>query len=75
MAGSAALPVERSYLLRAWLAVVAIVVISAAVVALALATGAAPAGGTDPVNLSTVSGVQDPQEPILVNGAVCRQCR
>ena len=71
---SAALPVERSYLLKAWLVVVAIVVVAATSIALGLSTvGAEPAGGTDPSPAGGSTSVA--RGPIWVNGAVCGQCR
>ena len=73
---SAALPVERSYLVKAWFAVAAIVVVAATVIALAL-TSSGSGSTTTPRNGPAVSdiGVQDPDGPIVVNGSVCRQCR
>jgi len=73
----ATLPIERSYLLRAWLVVAAIVVIAAATIALALPSVSEPPGGTtpgeDPAAVSQVG--RGPHEPIVVNGNVCGQCR
>ncbi len=71
----ASLPIERSYLIRAWLAVAAIVIVSITIVAIALAVSrGTPAGGTDP---TPVGGgpAQTRHEPIVVNGNVCGQCR
>ena len=73
---SAALPIERNYLRKAWFAVAAIVLVGVAVVTLALATtGSAPAGGTDPPPVKDFGPVQVQHEPIVVNGTVCVQCR
>jgi len=76
---SATLPVERSYLLKAWFAVATIVLIAAAVIALALSsTGSAPAGGTSPKDVPAVADfgpTKGTHEPIVVNGNVCGQCR
>lgn len=73
---SATLPVEQSYLVKAWLVVAAIVVIATTVIALALATSALEPTRA-PRNVPAVSdvGSVDPNEPIVVNGSVCRQCR
>ncbi len=73
---SAALPVERSYLVKAWFAVAAIVVIAATVITLAFATSGS-GSTTSPRNGPAVTdvGVQDPNRPIVVNGSVCQQCR
>jgi hypothetical protein len=72
----AALPIERSYLLKAWLAVAAVVIVAAAVVTLSLAaTRSTPAGGTD---LRPVTDFGPPivqHQPIEVGGNVCGQCR
>jgi hypothetical protein len=73
---SAALPVERSYLVKAWLVVAAIVIVAATTIALALAmSGPAPAGGTDPGPVADHGAPSVTHEPISVNGAVCGQCR
>ena len=72
----AALPIERDYLLKAWFAVAAIVLVAVAVVILALATtNSAPAGGTDLQPVKDYGPVQVQREPIVVNGTVCVQCR
>jgi hypothetical protein len=73
---SAALPVERSFLLRAWLVVVAIVIVAATAIALATATaGPEPAGGTQPRPVADFDSQTVSRGPILVNGFVCGQCR
>jgi ABC-type cobalt transport system substrate-binding protein len=73
---SATLPIERSYLVKAWFAVAAIVVLAVAVVTIALAaTTSSPAGGTDLRTVSESGQVQAGYEPIVVNGNVCGQCR
>jgi hypothetical protein len=73
---SATLPIERSYLVKAWFAVAAIVVLAVAVVTIALAaTTSFPAGGTDLRKLSGAGQVHVGYEPIVVNGNVCGQCR
>ena len=71
----AALPIERSFLIKAWFAVAAIVIAAAVVVSAALATRSAPAGGTDlrPVKDYGPPSVQ--YEPIVVGDNVCGQCR
>jgi len=73
---SATLPIERSYLLKAWLAVAAIVILAATVVTLALAaTSSAPAGGTGIRPVRDFGPTQTQPEQIVVNGNVCGQCR
>jgi hypothetical protein len=73
---SATLPVERSYLLKAWFAVAAIVIFAATVVTLALAaTGSAPAGGTGIRPVRDFGPAQTQPEQVVVNGNVCGQCR
>jgi hypothetical protein len=72
----AALPIERSYLLRAWFAVAAIVIAAAAAISLALAvTDGGPAGGTKLEPVKDLGPVSVQHEPIVVNGTVCGQCR
>lgn len=71
---TAALPMERSYLLKAWLVVAAIVIVAATVVALGLGQTTKAAGsGIAPVKdfgpASTSHG------PIMVGDDVCGQCR
>ena len=73
---SASLPIERTYLARAWLAVTAIVLVAAVVVTIAVALGrSAPAGGTDLGPVSDYGPITVQDEPIVVNGSVCGQCR
>ena len=73
---SATLPIERSYLLKAWFAVAAIVILAATIVTLALATtSSAPAGGTGIGPVKDYGPAQTASEPIVVNGNVCVQCR
>jgi hypothetical protein len=73
---SAVPPVEQSYLLRAWLVVVGVVLVAAMAIALALATtGSEPAGGTDPGAVTDYGPVKVWHTPFIVNGSVCGQCR
>ena len=73
---SAALPIERSYLAKAWLAVAAIILVVAAAVSIALAaTGSTPAGGTGLKPVTDYGPVEVQHGPIAVNGDVCGQCR
>jgi hypothetical protein len=73
---SAALPIERAYLQRAWAVVSAIIVVAAIAITLALATaGAEPAGGTDPGRVDDFGPPSVTHDPIAVNGVVCGQCR
>ncbi len=72
----AALPIERGYLTKAWFAVAAVVLMAAAAVILSLAlTGNAPAGGTSPEPVKDYGPVQVQNEPVVVNGTECGQCR
>jgi hypothetical protein len=73
---SASLPIEQTYLARARLAVLAIVLVAAVVVTIAIALGrSTPAGGTGsgPVRDDGPGRVHN--EPFVVNGSVCGQCR
>jgi hypothetical protein len=73
---SASLPIEQTYLARARLAVLAIVLVAAVVVTIAIALGrSTPAGGTGsgPARDDGPVGVHN--EPLIVNGSVCGQCR
>ena len=71
----AALPIERSFLVRAWLAVAALVIAAAVVASAALATRSTPAGGTQLTPIKDYGPVTVQREPIVVNGTVCEQCR
>ena len=73
---SASLRIEQTYLAKARLAVTAIVLVAAVVVTIAFALGrSTPAGGTGlgPIRDYGPATVQN--EPIVVNGRVCGQCR
>ena len=73
---SASLPIERTYLARAWLAVTAIVLVAAVIVTIAVALGrSTPAGETGLRPVSDYGPVTVQNEPIVVNGNVCGQCR
>jgi hypothetical protein len=73
---SASLPIERTYLAKAWLAVTAIVLVAAVVVTIAVALGrSTPAGGTGLGPVPDFGPVTVQNEPIVVNGSVCGQCR
>jgi hypothetical protein len=73
---SASLPIERTYLARAWLAVTAIVLVAAVIVTIAVALGrSTPAGGTGQRPVSDYGPVTVQNEPLVVNGSVCGQCR
>jgi len=77
---TAALPIERRYLVRAWLVVVA-VVIAASIVAVALAASRGdPAGSqlrTDTTGrIADYGPVTSQHGPIVLDdGTVCGQCR
>ncbi len=72
---SAALPIERNYLAKAWFVVAAVVLVAVTAITIALAGGSGPAGGStvDPVRDYGPVDVQ--QQSIEVNGSVCGQCR
>jgi hypothetical protein len=73
---SASLPIEQTYLARARLAVIAILVVAAVVVTIAVALGrSTPAGGTGPGPVRDYGPVTVDHEPLLVNGNICGQCR
>jgi len=73
---SASLPIEQTYLAKARLAVVAILLVAAAVGTIALALGrSTPAGGTGLGPVRDHGPVTVHNEPIAVNGSVCGQCR
>jgi hypothetical protein len=73
---SANLPIERGYLMRAWLIVAAILLVAVAVVTIVLgATRSPPAGGTLLGPVPDYGPVTVQNEPIVVNGSVCGQCR
>ena len=72
----ASLPIEQTYLARARLAVVAIVLVAAVVVTIAVALGrSTPAGGTGLGPVRDSGPVTVNHEPLVVNGSVCGQCR
>ena len=73
---SASLPIEQTYLARARLAVLAIVLVAALVVTIAIALGrSTPAGGTGSGPVRDDGPVRVHNEPLVVNGSVCGQCR
>ena len=75
---TANLPIERSYLLKAWLVVAAIVVAAAIVIVLGVVkTSEATKSGGVP-GIAKVVDYGPPKvshEPIIVNGNPCQQCR
>ncbi len=73
---SASLPIERTYLSRAWLVVTGILLVAVVIVTIAVAIGrSTPAGGTGLGPVSDYGPVTVQNEPIVVNGSVCGQCR
>lgn len=73
---SASLPIEQTYLAGARLAVLAIVLVAAVVVTIAIALGrSTPAGGTGSGPVRDDGPVRVHNEPLVVNGSVCGQCR
>lgn len=76
---TAALPVERSYLLRAWLIVAAIVIVAASLISLAMANrdGSTSGIARKPAT-GTIVDYGPPtvaHGPFIINGVVCGQCR
>ena len=73
---SASLPIEQTYLARERLAVLAIVLVAAVVVTIAIALGrSTPAVGTGSGPVRDDGPVKVHNEPLVVNGSVCGQCR
>ena len=73
---SASLPIEQIYLATARLAVLAIVLVAALVMTIAVALGrSTPAGGTGSGSVRDYGPVTVHNEPLVVNGSVCGQCR
>ena len=73
---SASLPMEQTYLARARLAVVAILLVAAVIVTIAVAIGrSTPAGGIGVGPVRDFGPVTAHHEPLVVNGSVCGQCR
>ena len=72
----AALSTERGYLVRAWFAVAAVVLMAVAAITLSIVlTGNDPVGGTSRAPVKDYGPVEVHNEPIVVNGEVCGQCR
>ena len=73
---SASLPIEQTYLAKARLAVLAIVLVAAVIVTIAIALGrSTPAGGTGLGPVRDYGPVTVHNEPLVVKGSVCGQCR
>ena len=72
---TASLPIERSYLLRAWFVVAGVVLAATVAVAIALSAGSSPAGGTSPEPVSDYGPSSGVHQPIVIDGTVCGQCR
>ena len=75
---TANLPIERSYLVKAWAVVAAIVIVAATVIALGLAQTSDASRNSNLPGISQVkdSGPAQPAaKPIVINGQVCAQCR
>ena len=79
-----AMPVERSYLLRAWIVASADVVAAAIAISLLLSASSGPSGsnaGRPAVKQPAQTQIADygstatRNEPIVVNGTPCMQCR
>ena len=79
-----AMPVERSYLLRAWIVASAVVVAAAIAISLMLSSSRGPGGssaGRPAVKVPAQTQIADlgpaaaPKGPIVVNGTPCMQCR
>jgi len=78
---TAALPVERSYLARAWMVVAAVVIVPAIAIAAGLVasidrTNPGAGGADDPTTRIVDYGpATSDHGPLVVNGTVCGQCR
>jgi hypothetical protein len=73
---SASLSIEGTYLAKARLAVMAIVLAAAVVLTIALALSrSTPAGGTGLGPVRDHRPVTVHNEPLVVSGSVCGQCR
>jgi hypothetical protein len=73
---SASLPIERTYLSRAWFVLAGLLLVAAVIVTIAVALGrSTPAGGTGIEPVSDFEPVTTQNEPIVVNGDICGQCR
>ena len=78
---TAALPIEKRYLFRAWIVVSAIVIAATVVVAIALSAGRAEPAGSS-MRIDTTGRIidygpvtKDTSPIVLPNGTVCAQCR
>jgi hypothetical protein len=75
---TANLPIERSYLLKAWLVVAAIVIVAATFIAFGLGQTSDAARNS---KLPSVTQVKDygparpAHLPMVIDGVVCGQCR
>jgi hypothetical protein len=73
---SASLPIEQTYLARAWFAVAGILLVAVVIVTIGVALArSTPAGGTGLGPASDYGPITVQNEPIVVNGSVCGQCR
>ena len=73
---SPSLPIERTYLSKAWLAVAGILLLAVLIVTIAVALGrSTPVGGTILGPVPDFGPVTTQNEPIVVNGNICGQCR
>lgn len=75
---TANLRIEQSYLVKAWIVVAAIVIVAATIIALGLgqASDASRNSNLPGVTQITDYGPAQPAEqPIVINGVVCAQCR
>jgi len=76
---SETLRIEGKHFARAWFLFVGILLMTATIIAIALAARFNPAGGTGPAPVkddgpAQVQPGRFQQEPISVNGHVCGQC-
>ncbi|MGQ0668505.1 MAG: hypothetical protein ACT4PO_02340 [Actinomycetota bacterium] len=69
---SGALPIERTYLRKVWLAYAAIALAFAVVIAI---VAAGPTLTRTPQPEPAAKIVQQDNAPITINGTVCHQCR
>lgn len=75
---TANLPIERSYLVKAWIVVAAIVIVAATVIALGIVQTSDASRNSDLPGVTQVKDygpAQPASKPIVINGVVCAQCR
>lgn len=78
---TANLPIERRYLVKVWAVVAAIVIVAATVIAFGLGQTSDASRSSRLPEVTRITQVKDfgparaAQQPIVINGVVCAQCR